>query len=200
MVEWKDKRLDYQENKTALLLESAKRNINHGDRLSSNDKKRVARYIASTDPECNYTGNTLAEKLGVCQQTVNIWISDIRARQKTNRNSIIIRLSRLGWTQEKISETVGINQQRISQITNNTIFGNIGNLLSQGHGMKYIATHYPMAGDGVVIDVCLLFERKCQAFDLTFRGNRPEIEQHHWGPGKKTWPVTKKADGKQPTE
>ena len=40
--------------------------------------------------------------------------------------------ARPGWPQEKISETVGINQQRISQITNNANFGNIGNLLSHG--------------------------------------------------------------------
>jgi len=44
-----------------------------------------------------YTESVLAEKLGVSQQTVNAWITDIRARQKTNRDSIIIRLSRLEW-------------------------------------------------------------------------------------------------------
>ncbi|MDL1983574.1 MAG: hypothetical protein LWX54_05195, partial [Deltaproteobacteria bacterium] len=40
--------------------------------------------------------------------------------------------------------TVEINQQRISQITNNTNFSEIGNLLSQGHDMDYIARHYHM--------------------------------------------------------
>ncbi len=142
-IEWKDHPLDYEKNKIPLLLESAQSNTIHGDRLTPNDKKQVARDIASTDPECHYTEEALAEKLGVTRQTINIWISDIRAQQRTNRNSIIIRLSRLGWTQEKISETVGINQQRISQITNNTSFGNIGNLLSQGHNMEYIAVPLP---------------------------------------------------------
>jgi hypothetical protein len=51
-VEWKDKSLDYEKNKVALLLESAKCNISHGDRLSPRDKKRIARDIASTDPAC----------------------------------------------------------------------------------------------------------------------------------------------------
>ena len=37
-VEWKDNPLDYEKNKTALLLESAKCNISHGDRLSPGDK------------------------------------------------------------------------------------------------------------------------------------------------------------------
>ncbi|MEA3416395.1 MAG: MerR family transcriptional regulator, partial [Thermodesulfobacteriota bacterium] len=119
-VEWKDKPLDYEKSKVALLLESAKCNISHGDRLSPGDKKRIAREIATSDPECKWTEEALAEKLGVIQQTVNTWISDIRARQKAGRNTVILRLSRLGWPQEKISETVEINQQRISQITNNT--------------------------------------------------------------------------------
>ncbi len=265
-VEWKDKPLDYEKNKTAFLLESAKCNISHGDRLSPGDKKRIAREIATSDPECKWTESTLAEKLGVIQQTVNTWISDIRARQKAGRNTVILRLNRLGWTQEKISETVGVNQQRISQITNNTNFGEIGNLLSQGHDMEYIARHYhmdlalawalrlegmtdqekfkalgwglrtwdqwnfnecderfgddwpgripaqlvahtlfyftkpgdlvldPMAGGGVVSDVCLLFERKCLSFDIATRDNRPEIQYHHWDRQNNDWPVSKKPD------
>jgi len=48
-VEWKDKPLDYEKNKTALLLESAECNTSHGDRLSPGDKKRIAlRYCAIT--------------------------------------------------------------------------------------------------------------------------------------------------------
>jgi len=51
-----------------------------------------------------------------------------------------------------------------------------------------------MAGGGVVPDVCLLFGRKCQSFDLAVRDNRPEILCHHWDPQKWTWPMTKKPD------
>ncbi|MBW2558596.1 MAG: MerR family transcriptional regulator [Deltaproteobacteria bacterium] len=265
-VEWKDRPIDYEKNKTALLLESAKYNTSHGDRLSSNDKKRVARDIASTDPECKWTESALAEKLGVIQQTVNTWISDIRARQKASRNTTIIRLSRLGWSQEKIAEVVGLDRSVISKNVQNTKISDMHTLLAQGHDMEYIARHYnmdlplawalrlegktdqekfkelgwglrtwdqwsfnecderfgddwpgripaqliahtlffftkpgdlvldPMAGGGVVSDVCLLFERKCQAFDLTTRDNRPEIQYHYWDPQKWTWPVTKKPD------
>ncbi len=52
----------------------------------------------------------------------------------------------------------------------------------------------PMAGGGVVPDVCLLFERKCQSFDLALRDNRPEIQRYYWDPQNWTWPVTKKPD------
>ncbi len=80
----------------------------------------------------------LAQKLGVIQQTVNTWISDIRARQRAGREIIIIRLNRLGWTQEQIAEVVGISQGRVAQIINNTNFGEINNLLTQGRDMDYI--------------------------------------------------------------
>ena len=71
-----------------------------------------------------------------------LWISDIRARQKAGRNVAIIRLSRLGWAQEQIAEVVGVSRGRITQIVNNTNFGEINNLLSQGRDMSYIAGHY----------------------------------------------------------
>jgi len=48
----------------------------------------------------------LAQKLGIIRQTVNTWISDIRARQKAGLNVVIIRLSRLAWAQERIAEVV----------------------------------------------------------------------------------------------
>ena len=143
-VQWKDKPLDYEKNKVALLLESAECNIRHGDRLSPNDKKRIARDIASTDPECIWTESALAEKLGVIRQTVNTWISDIRARQKASRNTVILRQSRLGWVHEKIAEFVGLSRNRVSEIVGNANFGNIDTLLSQGQDMDYIARHYHM--------------------------------------------------------
>jgi len=45
--------------------------------------------------------------------------------------------------QEKISEKVGLSQNLVSEIIGNTNFGNIDNLLSQGHDMDYIARQLP---------------------------------------------------------
>ena len=102
----------------------------------------------------------MPERLGVIQQTVNAWISDIRARQRAGREIIIIRLNRLacppsflfavfvaewrGWSQQQIAEVVGISRGRLSQIVNNTNFGEINTLLSRGRDMDYIAMHYHM--------------------------------------------------------
>ena len=99
-----------------------------------------------------WTEAALAQELGVIQQTVNSWISDIRARQRANRNIIIIRLSRLAcppsfwraWTQEKIAKVVGLDQSAVSRIVQNTKTSEIHNLLSQGRDMDYIARHYHM--------------------------------------------------------
>jgi|SaaInlLV_10m_DNA_2_1039722.scaffolds.fasta_scaffold28867_1 DNA-binding XRE family transcriptional regulator len=124
-------------------METAKCNT-HGDRLNPNDKKRIALEIASSGPECRYTESALADKLGITRQTVNVWITDIRARQKTNRDSIIIRLSRLGWTHEKIAEKIGLSRNRITEIVGKANFCNIDILLSQGRNMNYIASHYNM--------------------------------------------------------
>ena len=255
---------DYEKNRISLLLDSANANITHGDRLTSNDKKRIARDIAASDPDCKWTEDAMAEKLGITRQAVNTWISDIRARQKAGRNTVIIRLHRLGWTQDQISGEVGLSRNRISEIVGNANFCNIDTLLSQGHDMKYIAMHYhmdmalawtlrmeektdqekfkdlgwglrtwdqwnfnecderfgddwpgripaqlvghtlyyftkpgdfvldPMAGGGVVPDVCMLFQRKCRAFDLAPTENRPEIKYHYWDLKNLEWPVTKK--------
>ena len=100
--------------------------------------------IATSDPECKWTESALAEKLGVIQQTVNTWISDIRARQKAGRNTVILRLSRLGWTQDEIGKMVGTSRTRASEIVGNANFGKIDTLLSEGHDMEYIASHYHM--------------------------------------------------------
>ena len=172
-VEWKSDALDYEKHKTELLLESARCNISHGDRLAAKDKRRVARDIASTDPDRKWTESALAEKLGIIQQTVNTWISDIRARQKAGRNITITRLNRLGWTQEQISSIVGMTQGRVAQIINNTIFGEINNLLSQGRDMEYIAKHYNM-------DLAL-------AWSLHLEGKTDQEKFKALGWGLRTW-------------
>jgi DNA-binding NarL/FixJ family response regulator len=51
----------------------------------------------------------------------------------------------------------------------------------------------PMAGGGVVPDVCLAFHRRCWSFDLSDRKDkRPEIEVYQWKAKGMKWPVNSK--------
>lgn len=51
----------------------------------------------------------------------------------------------------------------------------------------------PMAGGGVVPDVCLAFHRRCWSFDLSDRKDkRPEIEVYQWKTKNLKWPVNNK--------
>lgn len=86
---------------------------------------------------------------------------------------VIIRLNRLGWTQEHIADVVGVNQQRVSQITNNANFSEIGNLVSQGRDMDYIARHYHM-------DLAL-------AWALRLEGKTDQEKFKELGWGLRTW-------------
>jgi len=97
---------------TRFALESAKRNAMHGDRLSRSDKENQARKICERDPAT--TEQEIADALGVSQQTVSSWVSDIKLRQKAERQAIIYKLNLLGWTQEEIGKAVNLTQQAIS--------------------------------------------------------------------------------------
>jgi hypothetical protein len=49
-----------------------------------------------------------------------------------------------GWIQDEIGKVVGMSRGSITQIVNNTNFGEINNLHSHGHDVEYIARHYNM--------------------------------------------------------
>ena len=263
---WPDP-VDYQENLLELYLSSAEDNTAHGDRLSNADKRKVARDIAERDPDKKKTEEEIATRLKVSQKSINNWTKDIRARQSASKESIILRLSALGWTLDSIAKQTGYkDHSAISKIVKNSNFTNFHNFLKQGntlqkalevfgydypmaysilfkgksdqerfkelewglrtwdywnfndcdqrfgedwpgripaqlvaHTMYYFTNQGdrvfdPMAGGGVVPDTCLAFDRKCNAFDLSTRENRPEIEAHYWEVGSMKWPSVKKPD------
>lgn len=145
VIEWRpDEVLDFETSRLDLLLISARRNKEHGDRLGETDKKQVARIVAEADPELKHTEQEIADDLGISQQRVNEWTSDIRTRQRASRESVIIRLARLGWTQAEIAGLVGLDRSVVSRIVQITEIGNLHNLLAQGRDMTYIADLHSM--------------------------------------------------------
>lgn len=111
---WKDEVLEKEKWLTQLQLESAKRNATHGDRLSRSDKENQARKICEKNPEI--TEQEIADSLNVSVATVSKWVSEIKLRQKAEREVEVYKLSLLGWAQEEIGKAVGRSQDRVSQI------------------------------------------------------------------------------------
>ena len=102
------------------------------------------------EPECNWAQEALAQKLGANKakgQFLDLrYLSAPKGRSGNHYHpirppcpsAVFLR----GWTQEKITEVVGISQGRVAQIINNTSFGKTNNLVTQGRDMDYIARHY----------------------------------------------------------
>jgi len=136
---WKRDTLNKEEWLTRLQLESAKRNATHGDRLGSEDKKYQARKICEKNP--NATEQEIADALGVSQQTVSSWVSDIKLMQKAERQAIIYRLKSLGWTQQEIGEKIGLTQRAVSDKIENLpeLVKLLKSLLDRGESVEKVA-------------------------------------------------------------
>ena len=134
--------LDITTHLMELRIVSIKRNLSHGDRLSNSDKKIMCRKMTEEDIEISITENNFAEIFNVSQKTINNWISDIRARQKGNRDNLVLRLSALGWNQTEIADKLNIAQQTISEITKNSNFTKIGNEWKSGKKPSELAEFY----------------------------------------------------------
>ena len=77
------------------------------------DKQQQARKIC--EKNWGITEQEIADALGVRRQTVSNWVSDIKLKQKTERQAVIYRLNLLGWAQEEIAEALGLTQQAVSE-------------------------------------------------------------------------------------
>jgi transcriptional regulator with XRE-family HTH domain len=93
-------------------LYAASLSTRHGDRMSNNDCKVVAREELSANPDANLT--TVARMLGVHPSTVGRWCSDIGEHQKEVRQVKAILLTAAGWSQRKAAELLGVTQGTVN--------------------------------------------------------------------------------------
>lgn len=124
---WKDQRLPLERHLHELRVVSIQRNLTHGDRLANSDKKVMCKTMAEEDSDITLNEEDFAEIFKVTRQTINNWISNIRARQRGSRDNLIVRLSKLGWNQKTIAEKVGLDRTTISKNVKNANFGKIHN-------------------------------------------------------------------------
>ncbi len=155
-----------------------------------------------------YTGNAslsssdIGKAIGRSRQTVDLYLSDLRAANRIGLDIKIFRLNRLGIPQDRIAKRLGLDQK--------TIHNHLGEMpalafllnsdLSRGFTIAQVSQKHgwtdPMAGGGVTPDTCLAMGRRCRAFDLMDRPEtRPEIEPFTWDISSDQglfWPVSAK--------
>ncbi|MDG6027108.1 MAG: hypothetical protein E3K40_10470 [Candidatus Brocadia sp.] len=101
------------------LLELAiERNATHGLQLSQEDKRDLARkiYIAVEDKKRDETKAKLIKLLSVSERTVRNWLSTIDKDAKESRDKKILSMWMASYTQEEISDAVGLSRSQVGGI------------------------------------------------------------------------------------
>lgn len=93
-------------------LFAASLSAKHGDRISGEELRQIAREIATDNPD--YDLKTIAGYCGVTRQTVSKWVGDIVERRRHVRQIAAIILTRAGWSQKRIGEHLGCSQQTVT--------------------------------------------------------------------------------------
>lgn len=109
----------------------------HGDRLSNADIKEIAEAEFEQNPQIDPA--KWGRGLGVSKSTVYRWVSHILEREKADRASKAWRLSKLGWTQNAIGDKLGVKQNTVSGIIENSHLGKIDISLGEHWNDKGIA-------------------------------------------------------------
>jgi hypothetical protein len=117
-VAWKKEALSKKEWLEELRVESARRNIIHGDRLSPSDLKFQLLRILEVRPIERLNGviKEFAEKFQYSESYISGLIGEEVRKRRVSRDVQIYRISLLGWTQEEIGILFGLTQPAILNI------------------------------------------------------------------------------------
>jgi predicted transcriptional regulator len=110
-------------------LYAASLSARHGDRMTGEDLKAVAREVFRVDPEASQA--TVARLLGVSAATVSRWCSDISDHRKQVRQVRSLLLTRSGMSQSDAGELLGVSQRTVSSDLQTEIPSNFDELLSE---------------------------------------------------------------------
>ena len=135
---YQDEVLDYEQNKLKLLVHAHNINDDKGLNARMQDTRKAARNMKLANP--NLTAEDIGRELRRARSTITPYIQDIVQRQQASDKRIVVRLSKLGWTQTEISEIIGKTHQRVAQIANNVDTNIICNSYQEGKSIEEIAS------------------------------------------------------------
>lgn len=95
----------------------------HGDRITGEELKTIAREVAEDNPE--YDLKTLAGYFNVTRQTVSKWVGDIVEHRREVRKLRAILLKKAGWGVEQIGKHLGIHHSTVVRDVNDDIMHNL---------------------------------------------------------------------------
>jgi len=134
---WKEKIIDYDEYKDEMLIYSYKINDKQGLNMRNMDTKHTARKLRMEHP--GWSAEAIGKKLDRVKSSIWEHIKDIIQEQEASDHRVIMRLVRLGWTQEEISDAIGKTHQAISEIAKKFDTEQICNLFEKGKKIGEIA-------------------------------------------------------------
>ncbi len=127
-------------------LYAASLSAKHGDRVTSEDMREIAREIARENPD--YSVVIIAKYLGITRQTVGRWVGDITERRQTVRRVQSLLLARAGWTQRQIADHLGVAQKTVS----NDVNADVSTQLTEDV-LREAAEGLPVAAEAIVEEI-----------------------------------------------
>lgn len=104
-------------------LYAASLSARHGDRMTGDELRSVAREVVSANPD--YSQSAVARLLGVTRQTVGRYCGDISERRRQVRAVRAVLLSRAGWSTRDIADFLGCGKSQVSDDVNSDISGQL---------------------------------------------------------------------------
>jgi predicted transcriptional regulator len=96
-------------------LYAASLSARHGDRMTGEDLKAVAREVFQSNAE--FSMGTVASMLGVSQATVSRWCSDISEHRRHVRQVKALLLTRFpGMSQRKAADVLGVDEKLVRNL------------------------------------------------------------------------------------
>lgn len=110
-------------------LYAASLSARHGDRMTGDDLKKVAREVIAANTD--FSMQTVARLLGVHRETVGRWVGDITDRRQSLRRVRSHLLTGLGWSQRKVAAELGVSHTQVATDVGSDISCQLDDLLDE---------------------------------------------------------------------